>query len=191
MATSGTVAYEAINEITGHRYIGVTVKGLDARRHRHLSEARCGSRLRFHRAIRKYGEEAFRFDVIADFGGDFDLALAFEAEEIAKSNPDYNTTAGGRGVVGHTHSDETRAKMRAAKLGSVGPWKGIPRPEIAAYLSMANQKVVRCVEDGRQFESAVAAAKFYGVDARALAGVASGKRRQKSVGGRRFVYVGG
>lgn len=56
MATSGAaIAYEAINEINetnGHRYVGVTVKGLDTRRRRHFSDARCGSRLRFHNAIR-------------------------------------------------------------------------------------------------------------------------------------------
>lgn len=64
--TSGTVLYEAKNAATGDVYIGMS-RDLKRRIAGHFSAARRGVRNRFYNAIRKYGEAAFTFSVLAVF----------------------------------------------------------------------------------------------------------------------------
>lgn len=50
---------------------------------------------------------------------------------------------------------------------------------------------VVCITDGRAFESASAAARYYDVDRSAIIELCNGKRYRKTVGGRKFEYVRG
>ena len=258
------VVYQATNLMNNKRYIGVTKRGLSVRRKQHLADARRGSGVPLHAAIRKYGCENIMFEVLVDFQDDFDLAKVYEWEMISKHRPEYNLPAGGDCGTAHPdtiakiraahlgrkrspearanmseaqrrrgrempHSPETRAKMRLAKLGGkhrpesiakmigrkdsaetrarksaagVGrpPTKGrtgqpVPqetREKIRQSLKQAQwadtparvasrartgtaaahearKLPVRCVEDGKVFESVKAAALFYGLNPQKLA----------------------
>lgn len=95
------VVYMATNISNGHRYVGYTSNGLSRRRTAHLGRARrredgCE---KFCHAIRKYGEDAFTWAVLATFCTHAE-ALAEEIRLIAALKPEYNLTAGGEGTPG-------------------------------------------------------------------------------------------
>jgi group I intron endonuclease len=58
------VIYKATNSLSKKMYIGLTRYGLEDRRARHVHDVRAGSSVPFHAAIRKYGIEAFAWEVI-------------------------------------------------------------------------------------------------------------------------------
>lgn len=217
------IVYQATNLINGKRYIGVTKRGLRERVKCHRSSANNGSDYLIHRAMRKYGHDNIKFEVLVDFQEDYELARVYEWEMICKHRPEYNLAAGGEGG---THAPSTIAKMRAAKLGrkhtpevkarraaagyrpsaetrakmaaaqkgrpptkgrtgqSVSPetrekiraslkaheWKDTPariasRARTGASAASEARKIpVKCVDDGRTFNSVKEAAAFYGVD---------------------------
>ena len=168
------VVYQATNVKNGKRYIGVTKRGLRARRNSHRNSARTGTGL-FQRAIRKYGIDGFRFEVLFDFQDDYDLAKVYEWEMISKHRPEYNLAAGGEGGVAHVLTrarlsaahkgkkrsieararmsaaqriravefpvdEETRAKMRAAKLGRKHAPEVVARRAAAGYRPSAETR---------------------------------------------------
>jgi group I intron endonuclease len=112
--------YFALNTINGKAYVGWTKDTAPVRFKRHCSNAAAGSPYAFHRAIRKYGADAFH--VLSVWKGD-------DAEEMKQvernyiagmrtndSQRGYNMTAGGDGIYGHRHSEETRRKMVKNRL---------------------------------------------------------------------------
>ena len=112
--------YQATNLINGKRYIGKTVRPLRARRNAHNCDVKHGSQNCFHRAIRKYGLEAFYWDVLYENDNPSQLA-DMEKEFIrllkTKVPQGYNLTDGGEGVPGFTFSEESRAKLSASHKG--------------------------------------------------------------------------
>ena len=113
------IVYKAVNTTNGHWYVGFTTRGLRERERQHRHGRGNTSILR--RAIDKYGQEAFTFEVLYDFQGDEELAKLYEREMIAKYCPEYNLNYGGDG--GSTHPD-TRAKISAANKGKTPVFKG-------------------------------------------------------------------
>jgi len=115
--------YMAINKLNGASYIGATQKGTEGRASVHLTTARCveSKDQHFYRAVRKYGEENFKFITIKECQDYWD-ALESERAYIALFKPRYNMTDGGGGIKGHKMSAESRAKMSAAKKGKLGTW---------------------------------------------------------------------
>lgn len=105
------IAYRARNLVNGHSYVGYTARGLKVRKNQHLWVARKGGGHHFHRALRKYGEENFVFEILGDFGDDEDLAKIYEIEAIAKYRPEYNLSYGGEGGTMH---ESTRKKIAEA-----------------------------------------------------------------------------
>lgn len=112
------IVYQARNLVNGHRYIGFTCQGLAVREKQHRYDARKGKPYRFHRAIAKYGDENFVFELLADFDGDRELALLYEREAVEKYQPEYNLMLGGDA---HIPSLETRAKIAAGHRGKKYP----------------------------------------------------------------------
>ena len=115
------IIYKVTNLITNKVYIGKTIYKLKKRKRQHLCAAKSNSgNMLFHKAIRKYGEENFCWEVL-DTVMFSDLLLDLEKFYIIKYNckqPNgYNLTDGGGGVVGFTVSDETRKKMSEARMG--------------------------------------------------------------------------
>jgi len=136
----------------------------------------------------------------------------WSAEALAKFRATKARNGKPPGNTGKKASPEKLAKMRAAALGKPSPNKGrvyssevrarmaeaarSRKPRVftdeqkarsAAQLREAVRKPVRCLEDGREFSSATAAAKFYGVRPGSVSRVASGSRHQTA--GLRFVYI--
>lgn len=104
--------YKHTNKLNGKSYIGLTCNGVRQRLYAHESATRSGSDLPFHRAIRRYGIEAFETTVMASC---FGLAAAREVEQLlikelgTFGRRGYNATAGGEGTKG---TRPTKARRR-------------------------------------------------------------------------------
>ena len=130
--------YLARNKINGKCYVGQTVNSLEHRRQGHVQDA-AFSNLPFHRALHKYGSDAFSWKVLMHCEDQNDLNES-EAVCIAllktRVPNGYNLLAGG-GAYGHHHdttkakiastltghavTQEVRNKLRAANLGRKNP----------------------------------------------------------------------
>jgi group I intron endonuclease len=100
------------------RYVGITCKKPERRWQNGNGYKH---QLAFYRAIIKYGWDNITHEIIAD-GLTEDKAKAMEIELISmyrtqNSHYGYNCTAGGDGSTGFYPSEETRAKMSAARVG--------------------------------------------------------------------------
>lgn len=120
--------YKVTNSINGKIYIGKTGKIRPIMRwNEHLAVARKGpkDKKRFqylHKAINKYGEANFIFEIIDEFENE---KLCFDAEilYISKFNSmnrdiGYNRTIGGDGALGYKHTNETKQKMSEIRSGT-------------------------------------------------------------------------
>ena len=119
VAVSGAgCVYCATHRASGTAYIGLTTKGLDKRKRQHLKLAKTGEGHYVHRAIAKYGTEAFDWSVIFHSDDKQQLA-AFECEEISRRRAAghrlYNMTDGGDGTHGWAWTPEIGARMSAAQ----------------------------------------------------------------------------
>lgn len=120
---------------SGKKYVGITSKTLAARWSNHCWRARRGSTFVLHAAIRRYGPESFKVEVIEETETWEEVCERekFWIIELQSKAPNgYNLTDGGDGTIGFSqevrdkmsasqtgkkHSDETRAKMSAAAKG--------------------------------------------------------------------------
>lgn len=153
--------YEIVNVLDGKRYVGSSVH-LTARRDEHFRRLRKGdhhSRY-LQSAWDKHGEDAFIFRVICRC--DVEDLLAREQEEIDRQS-DYNMTKGAGSCLGRVASEETRAKMSAARKGrNKGPrseqhcrnisaaLKGKPRPESAMAALQAARRAYKFTDEDRK-----------------------------------------
>lgn len=115
------VVYKASNLVNGHFYIGYTARGLAARERAHRTVANGAKNTKkypLHLAVKKYGQENFVFEVMADFQGDEKLARLYECEAIAAYKPEYNLTYGGEGGTLH---ESSRKKISDANRGRKMP----------------------------------------------------------------------
>ena len=109
--------YTCTNRLSGKVYVGKTSASVRQRWTEHQSSARRGSPYLFHRAIRKYGAEAFEVQVIATASSEEELSnleVRFIEELGARVPGGYNLREGGEGGV---HSQETIEAIRANALG--------------------------------------------------------------------------
>ena len=115
---------------SGKGYSGQTIKTLRRRRNQHERDARGGSETPFHRAIRKYGAENIKWEIIARADNLAELNK-LESAAIAEHNTllphGYNANTGGGNCI---PCDETRAKMAAARARK---WAAMSDEEMAAY----------------------------------------------------------
>ena len=121
--------YMVTNTLNGKKYIGMTCRTAKARWSAHCSSARNGSPYRFHSAIRKYGEENFKLDVLLD-GLDVDNCRILEEcliiEEKCIENG-YNAKPGGCGgwIVPDEKYDEWLKNISiSSKKENNGRWSG-------------------------------------------------------------------
>lgn len=118
------VIYCAKCKISNKIYIGQTTQKLKYRINDHIYMANNGSKLPFHRAIRKYGIENFEITVVEECFSIDDLNQA-ECNWIKTANcisPNgYNCTTGGEHPV---MNEETRKKISNATKGENNPFYG-------------------------------------------------------------------
>lgn len=116
MTVSGI--YEIRNVINGNVYVGSSVD-VGRRLKEHFSKLRLGSHYNSHlqRAYNKYGHDSFSWSII-ELVPDASRLIATEQIHIDNRNPAYNICR----VAGHPgglrHSEATRAKISAARLGA-------------------------------------------------------------------------
>jgi hypothetical protein len=122
--------YIITNTLNNHRYIGMTSKSLSSRWSLHKADARRNKQYHLHRAIRKYGEENFKIELLEETNVISLQDLGnIEIEWIKKLNPEYNMTTGGEGHTGislsgekngmfnRKHTQESKEKMSANRTG--------------------------------------------------------------------------
>lgn len=114
--TQKMCVYCATNTVNGKKYIGKTVNELRFRVRAHFYDAmRPGGKsdLPFHRAIRKYGREAFTWSIlyVGDSNNDIIAAeIRLIAENKTASPHGYNATYGGEGTSTLTHESMEKRK---------------------------------------------------------------------------------
>jgi group I intron endonuclease len=102
--------YKITNNLNQKFYIGFTSqKNPKWRFNQHLSTARSKRKNNqpIIRAIRKYGEENFLFEVILEGDEKFLLDVK-EPRLIEELKPKYNVTLGGEGILGYKHTEATK-----------------------------------------------------------------------------------
>jgi group I intron endonuclease len=116
--------YRARNLANGKEYYGISVNP-KKRWNEHKNTAARGCDQAFGRAIKKHGADAFEFSVLMEERGDDAVAKCKDAETlvIAMANSQvphgYNITAGGEGLAGYAHTEETKKKISASHTGKV------------------------------------------------------------------------
>lgn len=121
--------YKIICLTTGKLYIGQTLRTIKKRWKRHIRDAKKGSEHKFHRAIRKYGEENFTVEELLAVSAPTKKELkaqldSLEIEYISRFNTrekGYNSTDGGEGTAGRVCSEESRERYRQANMGERNP----------------------------------------------------------------------
>jgi group I intron endonuclease len=99
-------------------YIGIT-KNARKRWQQHALAADRGSKITIHAAIRKYGFDNFKKEILLT--STFSYVKEMEVKAVAAFNciaPNgYNLTKGGDGIVGFKHSDKTKTLISTALIG--------------------------------------------------------------------------
>lgn len=116
----GFDAYLVTCVISDKQYIGITTKGVKHRWQEHLDVSGRGASGLLHKAIRKYGREAFLVCHIASSEdrkslGQLECQLILQYGTLVPSG--YNLTLGGEGMSGFQHSFETRKNMSLNRRG--------------------------------------------------------------------------
>ena len=106
------IIYKITNTLNGKSYIGFSSRTLEQRWKSHLEESTSikHRNIKFKRAIRKYGDNAWSKEVLAEIE-DEKAAKVLEQHYIQKFDTfknGYNSTLGGDGLVGFKHSVETK-----------------------------------------------------------------------------------
>ena len=112
--------YKIQNQINKKIYIGISTIGWKNRVRKHKSEARNGGDFKLHRAIRKYEEINFSFDLLETCSSIEELkereTYWISTLKTMDDSFGYNMTEGGDGTFGRLHSDETKSKISEKAL---------------------------------------------------------------------------
>lgn len=114
------IIYKATNLINGKVYIGQTTNSLDQRIKQHFSKKDDGTY--FHNALKKYGQDGFKWDVIDQADNENDLSekeiywISYY-ESFSDKNKGYNSTSGGE--TSKSVSEGVRLKISIKNKGKV------------------------------------------------------------------------
>lgn len=127
--SKGGIIYKATNIINGKIYIGKTTTSLKERQYVHKAYSKkgtSGKKVIFHNAIRKYGWENFKWEVLCECD-DYNILGITETMKIIVNNSHYidgygyNMTYGGEGCLGYKHSEDARKRISKSKIGQNNP----------------------------------------------------------------------
>lgn len=119
------IIYQARNTLDSTLYIGKTIKTLRVRAKQHCADAKANRyNTHFHKAIRKYGCNAFEWSILAEVDDSVLNAAEIDYIELARDQgfDVYNMTDGGEGVtssVGYKHSEERKRLIGEASRNRV------------------------------------------------------------------------
>lgn len=133
--------YVATCTVNGKQYVGKTMQWLSRRKLRHFKDAEAGSSLIFHRAIRKYGRDAFIWEAVCRSSNERHLYVFekwFIEDLNTKSPHGYNMTDGGEGAFGFTWSPEAKKRMSERLKGRVFT------PQHLAEMSRVRREIFSC-----------------------------------------------
>lgn len=105
--------YKITNTKNDLVYIGCTISSLDRRFVEHLSRCfKSNYKSKLYNSIKKYGQENFNIELIEEC----ELGDMYEIEkkyilQYNSYNKGLNSTIGGEGCLGYTHSEEIRKKI--------------------------------------------------------------------------------
>jgi group I intron endonuclease len=145
--------YKITHRASGKAYVGKAVR-ICFRWYSHKHDMLAGKNLPLHNALRKYGMDAFDFDVVERCDSDAD---ALEAEKYwiewygTLSPNGYNLTEGGEGAL---PTDEVRRKISESKRGKK---RGPQTPEWTAKIAAKNRGKVMSPEAREKMRAATAA----------------------------------
>lgn len=121
------ILYRATNKINGKFYLGISSRDLNKRKNEHISRRNTGKSL-ISKAIKKYGQDAFEWDVLYQSDDEIDIKT-IEREMISALKPPYNLSEGGEGMIGYTFSERTKKIFSDKYKGKKRP------PEIGKKIS--------------------------------------------------------
>ncbi len=160
--------YKITNRMNGMGYIGVTKRDVKTRWRSHFAFAEKGLKYPLAQAIRDDGRQAFDVTTIAQTETQVE---AYEKERAAITlfgtlHPHgYNLALGGAGLTGRVFSEETRAKIRAARAGQVGHIPGLEtrRKQSERRKGSKNYQARPIVLNGVHYPCIVEAAQITGI----------------------------
>jgi group I intron endonuclease len=125
------IIYKVTNTTNGKVYIGKTSQTVEKRQWEHCNRAKLGWEQVLYRAIRKYGEEAFTWEVIdsSDNENEIDEKETYWIKHHNSyiGNPNhngYNMTTGGEGTSGYKFTEEQRKARSEQYSGEGNPMYG-------------------------------------------------------------------
>jgi group I intron endonuclease len=113
MSTEKGKIYKITNKENGLIYIGCTINSLKHRFNEHLYRCfKTDYKSKLYNSMKKYGQENFTIELIEEC----DLNVIYETEkkyveQYDSYNNGLNSTFGGEGCLGYTHSPEKRVKI--------------------------------------------------------------------------------
>lgn len=172
------IIYQARNVLDSTLYIGKTIKTLRVRANQHCADAKANRyNTHFHKAIRKYGCNAFEWTVLAEVDNSVLNAAEIDYIELARDQGFnvYNMTDGGEGVtgsVGYKHSEKQKRLIGEASRNRVRT------PEELERSGLARRKTYRFRSpDGQIYEirGLQAFCQEYGLNVGQMSSLASGR----------------
>lgn len=114
-----TIIYKYTNRINRKVYVGKTDRLLNERHREHKYTSKVGY-THWANALKKWGIDSFDLEVLCEVpaeDGAFVETLFIVALNSTNKKFGYNGTDGGEGVLGHKHTEETKAQIRASVSG--------------------------------------------------------------------------
>lgn len=117
------IIYKATNQINGKVYIGQTIRTMQSRKNRHILDAYKNNDNYFHRAIKKYGVDNFKWEVICICPNINSLneQEKYYIVRYNSKNKGYNLKSGG---LNGRHSKSSKNKIRLSMLGKKNHFYG-------------------------------------------------------------------
>lgn len=193
------IAYKATNKINGKVYIGITTKTLEHRKKTHIRDSKRMDTY-FYRAIRKYGEENFIWEVIDTAETKEELSELEKYyinlyDSFDNKNKGYNTTSGGYDSWDLTEEEKQKRSERAKgegnpMYGKESPMKGkrfteehktkisnslknTYRPHVIGGNNPSAKKVIN-LDTGEIFNTLTDASEKYGISRQMIGKVCNG-----------------